>query len=538
MSRIIRISVQTEFNDHNNDGYDKFLNDIRTSFAYATRNNEPLFTTDAKDLYKVFLMSLPEKDRQYYNCHTCKDFINKYGGLVTIDDNGELIPAMWNFISPDLFREAVNIMFSLVKKSKVTGVFYTFKCGHLVNGAKCLGVPKTGVWTHMSVDVPKNIMTYNYPDYITGRRPDFEMLVDACSKYTLGNIATAVNLLRHGSLYRSEKIVKNAEWLLDIKKHSGSSSFSNIVWKRVATAPSGFCHISSSMLGTLLDDIQAGYDFDTIKYRWNEKMNPTQYQRPQAAPTAQNVARAEKIVADLGIANSLKRRYARLDELKKVWVPKEERNTNTQTSGVFSGIKTKESNDIHEAIIGDPVTMTWEKFKMTILPYARKIEVKLNYGKDGYAALVTAVDPTDPPIIKWDTVSNRNPFNWYMYSGGSYASKWNLRSGEYAEVTGITLQPNLWQPGYEHLGKGVFFILRGCKDTENKASALFPEVLRSELREVRSTIEAYSNQTPLSGESEASACGICYQAQSSNWNCNLRVTTDVGVSLYNIDRWD
>ena len=40
MSRIIRISVQTEFNDHDNDGYDKFLNDIHTSFAYATRNND------------------------------------------------------------------------------------------------------------------------------------------------------------------------------------------------------------------------------------------------------------------------------------------------------------------------------------------------------------------------------------------------------------------------------------------------------------------------------------------------------------------
>ena len=65
MSRTIRISIRTEFNNHDNDGYDKFLNDIRTSFAYATRNNEPLFTTDAKDLYKVFLMSLPEKDRQY-----------------------------------------------------------------------------------------------------------------------------------------------------------------------------------------------------------------------------------------------------------------------------------------------------------------------------------------------------------------------------------------------------------------------------------------------------------------------------------------
>ena len=530
MSRIIRISVQTEFNDHDNDGYDKFLNDIRTSFAYATRNNEPLFTTDAKGLYEAFLRSLPEKDRQYYNCHTCADFINKYGGLVTIDDNGELIPAMWNFIAPDLFREAVIDMYSLVKKAKVTGVFYT--------NLEQLCTPKTGVWTHMSVDVPKHVKTFDHQDIITGRRPDFKMLVDACYKYTLRDIETAVNILRSNLLYRSEKFVKNAEWLLDIKKHSGSRNFTNVVWKRVATAPYGFCHFSNGVLGTLLDDIREDYGFDAIKNRWNEKMNPTQYQRPQAAPTSQNVARAEKIVADLGIANSLKRRFARLDELKKVWVPREERKNSDITSGVFSGVKTKESNDTYKSIIGDPVTMTWEKFQRTILPYARKIEVKLSYGKDGYASLVTAVDPTAPPIIKWDTVSNRNPFNWYMYSGGSYASKWNLKIGDYAEVTGITLQPNLWQPGYEHLGKGVFFILKGCKDTENKASALFPEILRNELREVRSTIEAYSNQTPLSGESEANACGICYQAQSSNWQCSLRVTTNVGVSLYNLDRWD
>ena len=521
--------IKTDLN-RPNDGYDEFLNEIRISFEYATRNNEPLFTTDAKHLYETFLMSLPEKDRQYYNCHACRDFINKYGCLVTIEDNGELTPVMWNLIAPDLFREAVNNMFSIVKKAKVIGVFYT-------NLAQ-LGTPKTGAWTHMSVDIPKSRRTFNHLDIVTGRKQDFKMLADSCYKYSLRDIETAVLLLRSNALYRSEKFVKNAEWFLDIKRYSGSRNFANIIWKRVATAPYGFCHFSNGMLGTLLDDIQNGYDIDDIKYRWSTKMNPTQYQRPQAAPTAQNVARAEKIVSDLGLANSLKRRYARLDEIQKVWAASIANNARSMTPGVFSCVKTKEETNAHKSIIGDPVTITWEKFQRTILPYARKIEVKLSYGKDGYAALVTAVDPTAPPIIKWDKDDNRNPFNWYMYSGGSYASKWNLKSGDYAEVTGIALQPNLWQPGYEHLGKGVFFILKGCRDTENIASALFPEVLRSELREVRSTIEAYSNQTPLSGESEADACGLCYQAQSSNWQCSLRVTTDVGVSLYNLDRWD
>ena len=285
----VNVRIKTDLN-RSNDGYDEFLNGIRTSWAYMTRNNEPLFTTDAKNLYETFLMSLPEKDRQYYNCHTCRDFVNRYGGLVAIEDNGELTPVMWNFIAPDLFREAVIDMYSLVKKAKVTGVFYT--------NLEQLGNPKTGVWTHMSVDVPKHVKTFDHQDIITGRRPDFKLLTDSCYRYSLRDIETAVNLLRSNLLYRSEKFVKNAEWLLDIKKHSGSRNFTNVVWKRVATAPYGFCHFSNGVLGTLLDDIQVDLDFDAIKNRWNEKMNPTQYQRPQAAPTAQNVARAEKIVAE------------------------------------------------------------------------------------------------------------------------------------------------------------------------------------------------------------------------------------------------
>ncbi len=110
----------------------------------------------------------------------------------------------------------------------------------------------------------------------------------------------------------------------------------------------------------------------------------------------------------------------------------------------------------------------------------KKIEFYVPGKEECYTAILTAEDQEAPPIILWDTEENRNPFSWYVYSGGSTPSRWNLLRG-YVEVTGVTLQPNLWQPGYEHRGASVIFILNGAKDRDRRSTglALFPEVLKS-----------------------------------------------------------
>lgn len=526
--------IETELS-RPNDRYEYMLETIRESFNETMARSETLFVTNVENLYDIFLNALPEEARQHYNCHACRHFVNRYGRLATIDNDGYIHSAMWNLCAPDFFDDAYWKVREAVLNAKVTGVFITSE--------KRLGTPKTGVWTHMAVDIPKNVRYVSRlntaEQKMAEKKEDFNMLMRAIMKYNMTTIQSAVNLLRSNSLYRSEKILGMAEWFLEVKNeftNNCGKTATNIVWKKVATAPAGFCHISSSVIGSLLDDIEDGMDFETVKRRFDEKMNPIKYQRPQVRPSIKNVARAEEIVAKLGIANSLKRRFARLDEIQKIWVPKID--ISKPSRGVFGNVKTKEDANVVKPLLGHGTTMTWEKFQRTVLPTAKKIELKVGYGKDGYAAIVTAEDPEAPPIIVWDTDENRNPFSWYLYSGGSYASDWNLRSGEYVEVTGITLQPNMWQSGYDHHGKGVFFILKDCKDTNNSSSGLFPEFLRGELREVRATVEAYSKTTPLSGDWEADACGLCLQSVSNNWQCELRVTTDIGVSTYKLDRWD
>lgn len=518
-----------------NDGYDSLLEFIRGSWDEYAVSSDPIFTTDAENLYDIFLNNLPDEARQHYNCRACRDFVNRYGGLVTIDADGNVTPVMWRYGRVEFFADSTTAVAHAVMHSKITGVFLT--------PLKKLGVPKTGVWNHMAVDVSRLI---RYTDRIKTAdqrmaelKQDHEILCNALRKYDIQSINTAINLLIPGSLARSEKFIAQAQWFKSVlysKDNDTRAQHRNIVWRKVATAPAGYCHIPGSTLGSLLDDIQAGMDYDTIRDRFNKKVDPLNYQRPKAAPSTQNVQRAEKIFAELGLENSLKRRFAKLEEIPTIWRPTADEPKSS--AGIFSRVKTKDEKPKTSRIIPPAVTMTWDKFQRTVLPTAKKIEFYVPAGYHSYTAIVTAEDMDAPPIIAWDREDARNPFSWYLYANGSSYTKWNLQRG-WTEVTAITNQPNLYTPGNEHHGKSVIFILKDCRDTGSGSLALFPEILRGELREARSTIEAYSRGGQISDVREATACGVMLSPghRSGVWG-TLRVATDTGIQEYKLDRWD
>ena len=116
---------------------------------------------------------------------------------------------------------------------------------------------------------------------------------------------------------------------------------------------------------------------------------------------------------------------------------------------------------------------------------------------------------------------------------------WNLHPGKFVPVTAVVMQPNMWDGNHDYEGKAVIFVLKDCKDANHRNSGcgLFPEILKSELHEIRSTIEAYSRQNSCSGYEQSSACGIRIQANSKS-RARFRVTTDYGVTEYVIDRFD
>ncbi len=57
---------------------------------------EPLFVTNA-ELWPPYLRSFASlEERQYHTCSACRHFMERYGGLATISEDGVVTPVFWN----------------------------------------------------------------------------------------------------------------------------------------------------------------------------------------------------------------------------------------------------------------------------------------------------------------------------------------------------------------------------------------------------------------------------------------------------------
>jgi hypothetical protein len=524
---------------HTPDDFDHMVDHLQAHFDRVLAAHGPhLFHVETgADLFKLYIRGLPLRQRQYHKCHCCRKFIERFGSLAAIAEDGTLVPAMWDADNvPALYAKSVEAMATAVQRGEVTGVAF--------HAQEVWGEPVTGEWTHFAIRPPRHIVFRGDGQYATAdeatsaKRHDHEVLMGGLEAFKPKAVAQAVTLLESNSLDRSEAVIGSARFLHGLhqtRKQVKGRRASNLTWRAVAAAPTGFCHPRSTMLGTLLEDIASGYSFDAIKLRFGEKMDGDNYQRSQADPSEGNIARAEKIVDRLGIESSLRRRAARLDEIPTIWTPK--RAARPAAQGVFSHLRKPLLDDSPSTMHMPPVAITWAKFARDVLPKAERMECYVT-GVMDFCGLLTAVDPDAPPILQWDSEEDRNPVSWYVYTDGSRPERWGLPSNTWVKVAAVTLQPSMWagEDKFPHHGRSAIFVLEGAVDHGTPQLGLFPNLLKASLREVRATIEAHSNQTTPENLEAGSANGL--RVGRSDALCAVRVATDSGVVIYDIDRWE
>lgn len=505
---------------HSDPAYQAFVARMQRRFEENLAKHKYLFTTDV-DAWSIYLDGFAHPDvRQYNNCHCCKEFMRKYGNLVCIQEDGTLVPALWfdEDAEGTPMQWAVLHVIEALVKAKVTGVFYTTE--------KHWGKAQSGGWDHLAISVPvgwvqrKSLIDTAYQQ-MAKKKEDFKNLKVARSEFARELVGLVVDVLKTDTLYRNDKLLGPAEFFQSLYGLRDSQ-----VWLKVAGAPDGFCHPKSSMFGTLLDDFKAGMSFDVVKKRFEAKMHPLQYQRPQAAPTSAAIKRAEEIAEKMNLAPALERRVARVDECCLLWSPaKEER----QGGSVFGHLKPKSGAT---TICTTSKKMTWVRFAEEVLPTAKSIEVQVSPYRQPWYVFTTAVNPGAIPIYQWDSESDRNPVAWYTYMGGSYCNHFGVAAG-WHKVSGVSRFPNTWTSPAEE--KRAIFFIEGARETKGKSVCLFPECLRQELREVRSVIEAYSNSQGLQGLSDGSAVGI---SVGDNSTLTVRVAGERITTVFEIDRWN
>lgn len=131
----------------NDQDYWQFLARIQDAFLERVSSGAPLFTTDADGLWDAYLSAFAPEVRQFHNCNSCRHFIERYGALVTIAENGSSRPLLWDQeqAEPE-YAQPFEALFQRVRRGKVTGVF--------LSSDRVLGHPTTGVWRHFSLELP------------------------------------------------------------------------------------------------------------------------------------------------------------------------------------------------------------------------------------------------------------------------------------------------------------------------------------------------------------------------------------------------
>jgi hypothetical protein len=113
---------------------------------FLTHYGPLLFTTNATGLFEAYLEAFPDSCRQHFNCHACRRFIDTYGGLVAVLEDGAFASPFWGLDAPEIYALPTQILKDKVLCARVTGVFFS---AHTQ-----LGTPEAGGWTHFAAQLP------------------------------------------------------------------------------------------------------------------------------------------------------------------------------------------------------------------------------------------------------------------------------------------------------------------------------------------------------------------------------------------------
>ena len=514
-------------------------------FPYASK---PLFLVSNDGLADTFIAGLPPHLRAHYTCNCCRSFFNHFGGLVTVNDDGSL-SSLWDFTAAEPFRVAIDELRQAVVSRPIVAAFVTADA--------VAGNPTTNGWDHFAVKLPSSRRHQSFtesPQAAAAKlREETTMLRRGLGEFTVATVTSALALATSGTLQRPEKAEPMLRWLLDLHarlRGLEAPQRESLLWHIAATAPAGFTHVRGGIVGTLLEDVAAGMSTGDIARRWAEKVDPSQYMRAQVAPSAGNLRRAESVIQAMEAAGSLRRRYVTLgDAVETLWSSKPEAPAASSSGPVFGHItaKVKVALTTQPLDLGE-IKMTWDKFRRTMLADAENIEYNVPSSPVQLAALVTAVDAAAPPILQWDGGLGakggdaRNPVS--VYSTTAAPSAWNLSPGAWVPVDFVSPMPYHWNGNAAANQKeGVLLALRGCRDAKRTAGGGFlPEFLRSELREIRASLDAYARSARVEGADKAAACGIALmktadvaggRAASSSTATNVILVFDESGSMSN-----
>lgn len=379
-----------------------------------------LFRTDVDkdELWQAYLESFPPdsnpifRERTEHDCQCCKQFIRSAGNMVAIID-GQLV-SIWDVEEVDEpYQTVAGNMASVVTSWPIANVFRHFE-KHLGtdHNHQLLENGETLRWNHFHYELPNKFVDRDPGPYLSGTRSNKEVFKRSLDEISLEAIETVLELIEQSSIYRGEEHLSIVELLLDCKVTYTDlrESLKDIYCWELSVTLGGAAKIRNTVIGTLLVDISEGVPLDTAVKSFETKVAPTNYKRPTALITKAMIDKAQAKVKELGIEDSLHRRYAVAEDLTINNVLFADRSVK-KSMNVFDELAEEVPDKIGNLDKVDEVDL--DTFINSILPKAESIELMVeNKHTNNLVSLIAPTDAATKRIFKWD-----NNFSW-AYNGG------------------------------------------------------------------------------------------------------------------------
>jgi len=403
-----------------------------------TKENDPVFR---------------DPESTSHNCNHCKNFIRRYGNVVSIDKDYN-ITTMFDVEADEEYANTAKTLTDAVKSSKITEVFFeTFNELHAMPYEACtksnekfqLGVisnPKRYTKEEAEkygVVKPNEVRTFNHlhlfvdkmfvdqsgksVESIMGEYRDAKNVFQrSMETISLDTLFLVKDLINQGSLLDGTTHLFKIEQIIPLKQaYDKLSADQRDNWCWITSFGLKFAKFRNELIGVLCSELSEGEELNKACESWNKRVDPANYMKASAPITKKQIEEAKKFVEENGYAESFDRRLATIDDIKVSEILHSNvGDGKVKSVSIFDNVKSNSTR--HKRSEFDGVEEVGiEKFMKDILPTCSSVEAFFGNNHQGnLVSLTTANNPDSKKIFKWD-----NNYSWTF--NGNLAGKSQIK---------------------------------------------------------------------------------------------------------------
>jgi hypothetical protein len=394
--------------------FPKFSAAVERNWNAISKHEVFTTTVNGDVLYELYLKSFPEgtnpmfKERTEHDCSCCKNFIRNIGGLVAVV-NGS-VQTVWNGLFEAPYDAVAKELNSIVLAASLTGVYRTAMGTYGLASNKSLIDGKVCTFHHFVAKIPNTLISPEpYADM--GKKSAIIQVVNrGLREITAEAIETTLSLIKQDAVYRGAEFLKAVEGFKELK--AGWLAATDKKLFTFSNYKNRSAGLRNTVIGSLLVDLSEGMDVEKAVTRFEAKVAPENYKRTKAVVTPVMIRRALETIKELGVEESLQRRYARLEDLSVNDVLFSDVEDRSHLKGALESLLSDDLQKGAKTVQKGHQTIGIKEFEERVLPGASRIEVLVrNEDAKKLVSLTTAEHLDSPPLFQWG-----NSFSW-SYSG-------------------------------------------------------------------------------------------------------------------------